>query len=143
MQYALNVGVMNASNEFVFIMNDDNVFGNKWDERIYAGICGTESPENMALTVNQVEAVPSIFNFTVNDLGRKASEFKYDEWLTFENEIAVTKRSDPKRYTEDGRIFPFAISKRWYMAVGGFDTFYQSPFWCDVDFWLKCELTNQ
>ena len=26
------------------------------------------------------------------------------------------------------------------MAVGGFDVFYKSPFWCDCDFWLKLEL---
>ena len=29
------------------------------------------------------------------------------------------------------------------MTVGGFDTMYKSPFWCDVDFWLKLELLNQ
>ena len=141
MQYALNAGVMNARNEFVFIMNDDNVFGNEWDERIIAGL--GSYPENAAITVNQVEPTPSIFNFVVNDLGRKASEFKYDEWLTFENEIAVSEISDPKRWSADGEIFPFAISKRWYMAVGGFDTFYDSPFWCDVDFFTKLEITKQ
>jgi len=143
MQYALNAGVMNASQEFVFILNDDNVFGNEWDERIIAGVSGTNDPEKAVLTVNQVEPAPGIFNFVVNDLGRKAPDFKYNEWLTFENEIAIHKRSDPRRYTKDGRIFPFAISKRWYMAVGGFDTFYDSPFWCDCDFFTKLELTNQ
>jgi len=143
MQYALNVGVMNASNSFVFIMNDDNVFGNEWDERIVAGISGTRNPDNAALTVNQVEPLPSIFNFVVNDLGRTPEDFQYDKWLEFENSIAVTSRIDEHRYMPDGRIFPFAISKQWYMAVGGFDAFYESPFWCDVDFFTKLEITNQ
>jgi GT2 family glycosyltransferase len=40
----------------------------------------------------------------------------------------------------DGHIFPFVIKKKHYMAVGGFDTFYNSPNICDWDFFLKLEL---
>jgi len=140
MQYALNVGVMNASQEFMFILNDDNVFGNRWDERIEAGICERADPLNTVITVNQVEPVDGMFNFVTCDLGRTASTFDYEAWLKFENEIELTKNW---RFTPAGRIFPFTVSKRWYMTLGGFDTFYNSPFWCDVDWWLKCELTNQ
>ena len=32
------------------------------------------------------------------------------------------------------------MSKQDYMAAGGFDTMYQSPFICDWDFFLKLEL---
>jgi hypothetical protein len=44
------------------------------------------------------------------------------------------------KLTIDGGIFPFAMYKKYYMAVGGFDTMYQSPFICDWDFFLKLEL---
>ena len=42
--------------------------------------------------------------------------------------------------TVDGGIFPFAMYKKYYMAAGGFDTLYQSPFICDWDFFLKLDL---
>lgn len=130
MAYAINLGVMNATNPYVFIVNDDNVFPLDWDSRIYA-------TENRVVTVNQVEPEPGIFNFVVQDFGRTPSNFRLDEWKDYELTI-----SEPK-VTEDGRLFPFVISKKWFMTVGGFDTFYQSPFWVDVDFWLKLELTKQ
>lgn len=136
MQYALNLGVMNASNEYVFIINDDNVFPTHWDCRI--GHFNNEIlKENMVTTICQVEPAKGIFDFEVNDLGRAVDTFKYEAWLEYEKTIANNSHS------VNGRLFPFIISKRWYMAVGGFDTFYKSPFWCDVDWWLKLELTKQ
>lgn len=133
MQNAINLGVMNATNPFVFVVNDDNVFPSSWDTRIPVDTYDV-------VTVNQVEAVPSIFNFVTYDLGRTAQSFRYNDWLKYELTI-VDDMAD--HATSDGRVFPFVISKRWFMTVGGFDTFYNSPFWCDVDFWLKLELTNQ
>ena len=137
MQYALNIGVINAPTKFVFILNDDNVFGPRWDQKALQAILGMKEPENAAVTINQVEPTPGIYHFIVKDLGRTAAEFRYEEWLAFEPTL------ENPVYTDAGRIFPFVISKRWYMAVGGFDTFYKSPFWCDCDFWLKLELTKQ
>ena len=133
MQAALNLGVANATNPYILIENDDNVFPPRWDERM----CAVVHP-NRVVTYNQVEPAPSIFNFVNRpELGRNAVEFRYNQWMKLEPTLAR------EEFTGDGRLFPFAISKRWYMAVGGFDTYYQSPFWCDVDFWLKLELTEQ
>ena len=145
MQYALNLGVMNATNPFVFICNDDNVFPAKWDHGIREAIEYHKDPDKFVITFNQVEPTPGIYNFVVNDLGRDAESFRYDEWLEFEESISTAnvRSISINTWTPNGRIFPFTISKRWYMAVGGFDTLYQSPFWCDVDLWLKLELTNQ
>lgn len=131
MQMALNLGVMNATNEKIFIVNDDNVFCKDWDvvidEELYR--------EKIVLTLNQIEPTgPGIFNFPVKDFGRKPSEFKYEEFVEYENSIKSEKLS------ADGGIFPFAMYKKYYMAVGGFDTLYQSPFICDWDFFLKLEL---
>jgi len=142
MQYALNVGVMNAKNEWVFILNDDNVFGVEWDTSMEKAICAQKytilDMENTCIQINQVEPVPSIFDYVTKDLGRTASDFKYLNWLVFEQTIA-----QPEHYTPNGRLFPFLLTKKWYMTVGGFDTFYKSPFWCDCDFWLKLELNKQ
>lgn len=142
MQYALNIGVMNATNEWVFILNDDNVFGKEWDTSMQKAIFAQKftilDMENTCIQINQVEPIPSIFDFVTKDLGRTAVDFKYDEWLEFEQTI-----SQQGVYTPNGRLFPFLLTKRWYMTVGGFDTFYKSPFWCDVDFFTKLELTKQ
>jgi len=134
MQAALNVGVMNATNPYILIENDDNVFPRRWDERL-----STVANVHTVVTIDQVEPAPSIFNFNyAPQLGRTAAEFQYAAWLDYERQCGQAAE-----YTPDGRLFPFVMSKRWYMAVGGFDTYYQSPFWCDVDFWLKLELTQQ
>jgi len=142
MQFALNVGVMNATNEWVFILNDDNVFGKEWDSLMEKAISAQKftilDMENTCIQINQVEPMPSIFDYLIKDLGKTASDFKYDEWLEFEPTVA-----QPEHYTPNGRLFPFLLTKRWYMTVGGFDTFYKSPFWVDCDFWLKLELTKQ
>lgn len=131
MQMALNLGVMNANGEKIFIVNDDNVFCKDWDVSIDEEL----TSERLVLTLNQIEPIgPGIFNFPVKDFGRKPSEFKYEEFVEYENSIKSGKLSP------DGGIFPFAMYKKFYMAVGGFDTLYQSPFICDWDFFLKLDL---
>ena len=77
MQTALNLAVMNATNEIIFIVNDDNVFCSKWDTTI------TETlKERSVLTLNQIEPTgPGIFNFPVKDFGRNPNTFKYGEFI--------------------------------------------------------------
>ena len=132
MQTALNLGVMNATNEKIFIVNDDNVFSKDFDLEIEAQL-----KEKNVLTLNQIEPEgPGIFNFPVKDFGRNPKEFKYDEFIKYESSI---KKDE---LTIDGGIFPFAMYKKYYMAVGGFDVMYKSPFICDWDFFLKLELNG-
>jgi len=57
-----------------------------------------------------------------------------EKFIDEERRLSVNKK------TPDGNIFPFLINKKWYMAVGGFDTFYNSPNMCDWDFFAKLEL---
>ena len=130
MQQALNLGVMNANNEIIFIVNDDNVFCKDWDVAIL-----NDLKEKSVLTLNQIEPTgPSIFNFPEYDFGRTPKEFKYEEFIKYETSIKKDK------LTVDGGIFPFAMYKKYYMAAGGFDVMYQSPFICDWDFFLKLDL---
>jgi len=131
MQQALNLGVMNATNEKICIINDDNVLCPEWD------IIASEVKEHSVLTINQIEPTgPGIFNFPVKDLGKTPEQFDYRGFIEYEK----TLRQD--KLTIDGGIFPFAIYKKQYMIVGGFDTMYQSPFICDWDFFLKLDLNN-
>jgi GT2 family glycosyltransferase len=138
MQYAINAGVMQATTEYVFVVNDDNVFPNRWDSRLIDVIVGEEIlqyPTNWALTVNQIEPTgPGMFNFPVMDFGHSVDTFQYESYL--ENEQTIASRE----ITQDGHIFPFVMRKKHFMAVGGFDTFYDSPNICDWDFFLKLEL---
>jgi len=132
MQSALNLGVMNASNEIIFIVNDDNVFCSGFDTVIKDSL----GPKHV-LTLNQIEPTgPGMFHFQVKDFGSNPEEFKYKEFIEFEKTIKENKM------TPDGGIFPFAMSKKDYMIVGGFDTMYNSPFICDWDFFLKLDLNN-
>jgi len=132
MQTALNLAVMNASNEIICIINDDNVLSKDWDV-----IIEKEYNPNSVLTINQIEPTgPGIFNFPVKDFGKIPSEFKYNDFISYEPSIRK------EVMTLDGGIFPFVISKKNYMIVGGFDTMYQSPFICDWDFFLKLDLNG-
>ena len=132
MQTALNLAVYNANNECLVIINDDNVLCKDWDTAILE-----KYQPGFVFTINQIEPTgPGIFNFPVKDLGKHPREFKYEEFLKYEQTL--------RKYTLtlDGGIFPFAISKKDYMIVGGFDTLYQSPFICDWDFFLKLDLNS-
>jgi glycosyltransferase involved in cell wall biosynthesis len=134
MQQALNLGVMNATNEIIFIVNDDNVFCNHWDVAISESLKGKEKS---VLTLNQIEPEgPGIFNFPVKDFGRTPKAFDYDTFIEYEKSIRKNE------LTIDGGIFPFAMYKKQYMIVGGFDVMYQSPFICDWDFFLKLDLNG-
>jgi|TARA_B110000459_G_scaffold197349_1_gene240641 glycosyltransferase involved in cell wall biosynthesis len=131
MQSALNLAVMNATNEKILIVNDDNVFCTKWD------IVASKVPQGEVWTLNQIEPTgPGIFNFQVKDFGRTPEEFDYKGFIEHE---MTTKQN---HLTDNGGIFPFAMYKKDYMIVGGFDTLYKSPFICDWDFFLKLDLNG-
>ena len=134
MQTALNLAVMNANNETLVIINDDNVLCKDWDIIIENQ---SVNRTGSVFTINQIEPIgPGIFNFHVKDLGKTPKEFKYEEFLEYEQTVRDGK------LTLDGGIFPFVISKKDYMIVGGFDTLYDSPFICDWDFFLKLDLNG-
>lgn len=128
MQHALNVGLYNATNEWVLIVNDDNVFPKDWDT-----ILEKDFEDKLIITPNQIERTPSIFNFVTLNFG-SVDDFDFKRYTDEEQ----NHRED--KLTNDGEIFPFIMQKKYYMAVGGFDTIYDSPFICDWDFFLKLEL---
>jgi len=151
MGYALNLGVMNASNPYICIVNDDNIFPREYDRKFQEAIWKVAEqswagfdidsgeltePENICIQINQVERSEGIFDYVVKDLGGP-DDFRYEEWLDYEPTVSQ------ELATPNGRLFPFILSKKWYMVVGGFDNFFNSPFWVDCDFFLKLELINK
>jgi glycosyltransferase involved in cell wall biosynthesis len=130
MQHAINIGVWNATSDKIFVINDDNVFAPMWDKKLE-----TQYSPDEILTVNQIEPTgPGMFKFPVLDCGQTVETFDMEKFIDEERKLSVNKK------TPDGNIFPFLINKKWFMAVGGFDTFYNSPNLCDWDFFAKLEL---
>lgn len=129
MPYSINVGVYTAVNEYILVINDDNVFPKSWDTIL----SNMNNPKHV-ISPNQIErSGPGIFNFKVADYG-DPENFDYEAFL--ENEPSL--RTD--EIATDGEIFPFYMMKKHFMACGGFDLMYPSPFVCDWDFFLKLEL---
>lgn len=129
MPFSINIGVSYANNSWILILNDDNVFPHNWDN-----ILTKYKYKNFVISPNQIERNPSIFNFIQYDFG-DLSNFKYQAFLSEE-----PKFRNNDGLTNDGEIFPFYMSKKIFMACGGFDLIYPSPFICDWDFFLKLEL---
>lgn len=136
---SLNAGVYNATNEKILILNEDNVVGKSWDfalesEPLMLGDGETEWP--VVYTVNQVEPIQSIYDFTIQDLGRDVETFKYKEWIAYEESIRT------KECTPQGNTWPAFFDKRLFMQVGGFDPLYGSGYFADWDFFLKLEMSG-
>jgi GT2 family glycosyltransferase len=70
----------------------------------------------------------------MHNLGTNPNEFNLEE---FNN---VTKKYNKYGATCDGSTFPFFMSKKMYMACGGWDIQYPGPHIVDWDFFLKLEL---
>jgi glycosyltransferase involved in cell wall biosynthesis len=129
-QSGMNIGVWNASNEKIFIINDDNVLPDGWDVRLEKNY-----DSNTILTVNQIEPTgPGMYNFPVFNCGLTPDVFDSEKFNMLET--SLSKNS----YTADGNLFPILLNKKWYVTVGGLDTFYDSPNWCDIDFFLKLQM---
>lgn len=131
MQFSTNLGVYYAINPWVLIVNEDNVFPKNWDS-----ILLNQMKKNIVISPNQIERDESIFQFITYNFGT-IDNFRYADFL----EIEPTLR-EYNGLTNDGETFPFCISKKLFMAVGGFDLIYPSPFVCDWDFFLKLELLD-
>lgn len=130
---AVNMGVYNASNEWVLIVNDDNVFIKEWDSILEQ----YTSYKNTVFSVNQVEPNPSIFpSFILKDYGKNINEFNLELfWKEYNKKSLASFQVDGK-----GGTLPIFITKNNYLAVGGFDENYPTNgAVSDWDFFLKCE----
>jgi glycosyltransferase involved in cell wall biosynthesis len=129
---AMNLGHYNALHDLVFHVQDDNVFPKNWDvilEKNYKKGC--------VLTPNQIEPYSSIFkHFHIKDLGRDPNTFDLKQFWEYEKSIPTSSNENA------GSTFPFLISKKDYLKVGGLDETYPGPWAVDWEFFLKCELSG-
>ena len=131
---ATNLGVFNASNELVLIVNDDNVFPHLWDNIIH------NYQPNSVVSPNQIEPYPSMFSqFIIKDLGRDPKTFNLEKFWEFEISLPIKEKTD-----ETGSTFPFLMSKRNFLKIGGFAEDYPSPsgFVADWEFFMKCKMNE-
>ena len=133
--YAVNMGVYNASNEWILIVNDDNVFMKGWDTNLNK-LQVTEA--KLVVSLNQIEPNPSIFpQFVIENYGKSIDEFDLDNF--WKN---INKHFQYKLTTEGG-TFPIFLKKDLFMCVGGWDINYPTNgVVADWDFFLKCELAG-
>lgn len=129
---ATNLGVYNASKEFILIVNDDNVFPKGWDcfllETYVSG---------SVVSPNQIEPYPSMFKqFIIKDLGRNPSTFDLNRFYKYAQDMS-------KDLTEEsGSTLPIFMRKIDYLKVGGWDESYPGPWVVDWEFFMKCEMNG-
>ena len=110
---ATNFGVYAASHDNILIVNDDNVFPERWDARLLE-----HDITSTVIAPNQIEPKPSIFpNFIIKPFG-DPDQFDMVAFNKFEQE--VSRRSDDVT----GSTLPIYMSKTNYMMLGGWDEAY-------------------
>ena len=129
---ATNLGVYNAQYDKILIVNDDNIFQNRWDirlEEIYQ--------PNSVIAPNEIEPYPSMFRQKrIEDLGRDPKTFDLKRFWEFCDKI------EKNVTVEEGSTLPIFMSKIDYLKVGGWDEYYDQGMVADWDFFLKCQLSN-
>jgi len=129
---AMNLGHYNAQHDLVFHVQDDNVFPKGWDQTLI-----NHYKPGYVLTANQIEPTPSMFRqFYIKNLGRDPKVFDIDNFWEYEFKVKEEK------IEETGSTFPFLISKKDYLKVGGLDETYPGPWAVDWEFFMKCELVG-
>lgn len=128
-----NLGVYNASNDKILIVNDDNVFPSGWDKTLEL-----EWQEGAVITPNQIEPFPSMFSqIHIKDLGRDPKTFNLEAYWVYDKNYASIDRVE-----ECGSTLPIFMSKMDYLRVGGWDENYDLGVVADWDFFVKCQLSG-
>lgn len=128
-----NLGVYNASNTKILIVNDDNVFPSGWDETLEL-----EWQEGTVITPNQIEPIPSMFSqMHIKNLGRDPKTFDLEQYWKYDKNNASQDKIE-----ECGSTLPIFMSKVDYLRVGGWDENYDLGVVADWDFFLKCDLSG-
>lgn len=128
-----NLGVYNASNDKILIVNDDNIFPLNWDvdlNKVFEVGC--------VITPNQIEPIPSMFSqFHIKDLGRDPKIFDLNNYWEYSTNISILDKVE-----DCGSTLPIFMSKIDYLRVGGWDENYNLGLVADWDFFLKCQLSG-
>ena len=130
---ATNLGVYNATNDLVLIVNDDNVFPHHWDI-----ILQNDYVPNSVISPNQIEPIPSMFKqFHIVDLGRNPKTFDLEAFWRYDYHYISGDKIE-----ETGSTLPIFISKKDYLRIGGWDETYPGAWVVDWEFFMKCEMND-
>jgi len=130
---ATNLGVYNATNNNILIVNDDNVFPDKWDTRLEE----LGEMKGRVCAPNQIEPYPSMFKqFVIQDLGRDPKTFDLERYWEYEQEVANSLVDN------SGSTLPIYMNKLDFLTIGGWDDNYELGLVADWDFFLKCNLAG-
>jgi len=130
---ATNLGVYNATNNNILIVNDDNVFPDKWDTRLEE----LGEMKGRVCAPNQIEPYPSMFKqFVIQDLGRDPKTFDLERYWEYEQEV------DNSLVDNSGSTLPIYMNKLDFLTIGGWDDNYELGLVADWDFFLKCNLAG-
>jgi glycosyltransferase involved in cell wall biosynthesis len=128
-----NLGVSNASNRKILIVNDDNVFPQHWDEHLE-----NEWEEGCVITPNQIEPFPSMFKqIHIKDLGKDPSTFDLEDFWRYNYHVVSGDKKE-----ETGSTLPIFMDKYDYLRVGGWDENYDLGVVADWDFFMKCQMSG-
>lgn len=126
---ATNWGVYQATNDYIMVVNDDNVFAKDWDLKLEP-YC----KKGQVISINQIEPRPSMFRqFHIKDLGIDPTTFDLNKFWEYEQSLSVLPPE------ESGSTYPFLMYKYDYLAIGGLDELFPSPHVVDWELFLKCE----
>ena len=113
---ATNLGVYNATNDNILIVNDDNVFPDKWDTRLEE----LGEMKGRVCAPNQIEPQPSMFKqFIIQDLGRDPKTFDLERYWEYEQEVAKSLVDD------SGSTLPIYMNRLDFLTIGGWDDKYE------------------
>lgn len=131
-QVCTNQGVYHSSNDYILIVNDDNVFPKEWDKILLDNFYPRQ-----VVAPNQIESQPSIFkSFILRNYGESVKEFNLQQFQQEEPSYRLNTIQN------DGCTLPIFMNKYDFISVGGWDENYPSGHVVDWDFFLKCELNG-
>jgi GT2 family glycosyltransferase len=128
-----NLGVYNASNKKILIVNDDNVFPLNWDVTLNKVL-----KKGCVITPNQIEPIPSMFNqFHIKNLGLDPKTFNLNNYWEYSSNLSILDKVE-----DSGSTLPIFMFKVDYLRLGGWDENYNLGLVADWDFFLKCQLSG-
>lgn len=122
---AVNLGVKEASNEYILISDDDVVFPRNWEDMI------EKAKEVEFFSGNFVESGSKggvAMPFITKDFGNTPDDFNWEEW----------EKNEGEDVWENGFGFPLICKKSFWEKIGGYDKNYDP--WgsnCDSDLEYK------
>lgn len=129
---ATNLGVYNANNDLILIVNDDNVFPYNWDIELKK-----DYTPNSVISPNQIEPIPSMFKqFHIRDCGRDPKTFSLENYWRYEEPLRGMFSDNT------GSTLPIFMLKKDYLRVGGWDESYPGAWVVDWEFFMKCEMNG-